>query len=255
MELFAGGYGDMRRDAAVSRLYLVHVPASKPGARARDAQVSLRAGTVVLKHPRHGRREGDPASLPLHLVEVLETDPPAGCTALHWRLLTTLPAGTAAEAMEVVRLYGLRWRIEQTFRMLKSDGLRLDEAQTADPHRLMNLAALATEAAVRIIQLVDARNGSTRPASDAATPEQVQAAQALGPTLEGRTARQQNPHTPASLAWLSWIVARLGGWNCYDKPPGPKTMRTGWDRFAAIANGYALAQTAAHLMPTATHDV
>lgn len=103
---------DLPADWPVLQRHLVHVPASKPGARARDAQVSLRAGAVVLKHPRHGRREGDPASLPLHLVEVLETDPPAGCTALHWRLLTTLPAGTAAEAMEAVRLYGLRWRIE-----------------------------------------------------------------------------------------------------------------------------------------------
>ena len=68
----------------------------------------------------------------------------------------------------------------------------------------------------------------------------VQAAQALLPSLEGKTARQQNPHPPHSLAWLAWIIARLGGWNCYYKPPGPKTMRAGWDRFAAIAAGYHL---------------
>jgi hypothetical protein len=30
-----------------------------------------------------------------------------------------------------------------------------------------------------------------------------------------------------SLAWLAWIATRLGGWNCYYKPPGPKTMRAG----------------------------
>lgn len=230
----------------VLRRHLVHVPARAPGAQARDAAVTLRAGTVLLKRPRHGRREGDPASLALGFVEVAEQDPPAGCAALHWRLLTTLPAGTAADAAEAVRLYGLRWRVEQTFRMLKSDGLQLDAAQTMHPHRLMNLAALATGAAVRIVQLVDARDGSARPASDVASPEQLQAAEALGPTLEGRTDRQRNPHPPASLAWLSWVTARLGGWNCYGKPPGPKTMRTGWDRLAAIAQGYALAQTTTH---------
>jgi hypothetical protein len=113
---------DLPADWPVLQRHLVHVPASKPGARARDAQVGLRAGAVVLKHPRHGRREGDPASVPRHLVEVLEPDPPAGCTALHWRLLTTLPAGTAAEAMQVVRLYGLRWRVEVVFtQMTKPD--------------------------------------------------------------------------------------------------------------------------------------
>ena len=62
--------------------------------------------------------------------------------------------------------------------------------------------------------------------------------------LEGNTARQRNPHPKNSLAWLSGIIARLGGWNCYYKPPGPKTMRQGWDRFAAIAEGSALANVA-----------
>jgi len=89
------------------------------------------------------RGEGNPASLALCFVEVVEEDPPPGTPALHWRLLTTLPAGSAAETMKAVRLYGLRWRVEQTFRMLKSDGLRLDEAQTVAPYGLMNLAAIA----------------------------------------------------------------------------------------------------------------
>ncbi len=116
--------------------------------------------------------------------------------------------------------------------MLKSDGLKIEEAQTFDPHRLFNLAALAMGAAVRIIQLVDARDGSNRPAGDVASDAEIAAAAALCPTLEGKTGRQRNPHPKDSLAWLSWIVARLGGWNCYYKPPGPKTMRQGWDRFA-----------------------
>lgn len=225
---------------------VVKVPPRGPGDRGRDARVVLRAGPVQLRHPRNTRREADPASLDVTLVEAIETNPPEGATPLHWRLLTTLPAASEAEAAEIVRLYRLRWRIEQTFRMLKSDGLRLEQAQTAEPHRLFNLAALATGAAVRIIQLVDARDGSARPASDVASLAQIAAAAALGPTLEGKTDRQRNPHPPGSLAWISWVVARLGGWNCYYKPPGPKTMRDGWQRFAAIADGYTLAHAATH---------
>jgi hypothetical protein len=82
------------------------------------------------------------------------------------------------------------------------------------------MAALAIGAAVRNIRLVDARDDSRRPRSDVAEPAVLQAAAAIGPTLKGKTLRQQNPHPPASLPWLSWIVARLGGWNCYYKPPG-----------------------------------
>jgi IS4 transposase len=225
---------------------VVKVPPRGPGDRGREARVSLRAGRVLLRHPRHARRRGDPAVIAVTLVEAVEMAPPEGGTPLHWRLLTTLPAETEAEAAEVVRLYRLRWRIEQIFRMLKSDGLRLQEAQTAAPHRLFNLAALAIGAAVRIIQLVDARDGSSRPATDVASEAQIAAAKALCPTLEGKTDRQRNPHPPGSLAWMSWVVARLGGWNCYYKPPGPKTMRDGWQRFAAIAEGFALAYPSTH---------
>ena len=212
------------------------------GDAGREARLVLRAGTVTLRRPLHARREGDPDSLCVTLVEAIETAPPPGKTPLHWRLLSTLPAATAAEAAEIVRLYRLRWRIEQTFRMLKSDGLRIEECQTAEPHRLFNLAALAIAAAVRVIQLVDARDGSSRPASDVASPAQIAAAHALCPGLEGKTERQRNRHPPGSLAWITWIVARLGGWNCYYRPPGPKTVRDGWARFAAIAEGFALTQ-------------
>jgi hypothetical protein len=41
------------------------------------------------------------------------------------------------------------------------------------------------------------------------------------------------------------IAARLGGWNCYYKPPGPKTMRNGWTRLAAMLEGKALAKNEA----------
>jgi hypothetical protein len=219
----------------------VQVPPRRPGERARVAKVALKAGTAKMRHPRNGRRTGGPHTLDITLVEAVEVDPPAGVAPLHWRLLTTLAVPNEAAAAEIVRLYRLRWRIEQSFRMLKSHGLQIEDAQTAQPHRLFNLAALAIGAAVRLIQLVDARNGSERPASDVANQAQITAAAALCPTLEGKTPRQQNHHRAGSLAWMSWIVARLGGWNGYYRPPGPKTMRDGWHRFTAIAEGYTLA--------------
>ncbi len=220
----------------------VRVPPRGPCDKGRDAVVSLRAGTVRVCRPMHDRAYAGPSEVRLTLVEAREIGAPPGVTPLHWRLLTTLPAQTAAEAADVVRLYRLRWRIEQTFRTLKSDGLKLNECQTQDPWRLFNLAALALDAAVKTIQLVDARDGSDRPASDVARQPEIAAAKALGPTLEGTTNRQRNPHPVGSLGWLSWIAARLGGWNCYYKPPGPKTMHRGWDRLRTIAIGFALAK-------------
>jgi hypothetical protein len=217
----------------------VRVPPRGPGDKGRVATVSLRAGMVRACQQLHGRRS-KLAEVELTIVEAIELNPPARQKPLHWRLLTTLPAGTLEQAVEVVRLYRLRWRIEQTFRMLKSDGLKLDECQTYTAWRLFNLAALALDGAVRIIQLVDARDGSERPASDVASQAEIIAADAIGPTLEGKTARQRNPYPQCSLAWLSWTVARLGGWNCYYKPPGTKTMARDWDKLAAMAQGFTL---------------
>jgi hypothetical protein len=106
---------------------------------------------------------------------------------------------------------------------------------------LFNLAALAVVAATRILQLTDARDASPRPAADVIDERAIEAAAAIGATLEGRTERQKNPHPRGSLSWLAWITARLGGWNAYYKPPGPKTMADGWRRLAAMLDGYAIA--------------
>jgi hypothetical protein len=224
----------------------VRVPPHRPGEVERIARVNVKAGRVCIARPRHGANAADPPSVTLTLVEVHEIDPPKGHKPIVWRLLTTMPVcGQPDEfvaANEIVQLYRLRWRIEQTFRAMKSDGLRLEETQVQQASRLFKLAAIALIAAARTIQLVDARDGSRRPASDVADDNLIAAAEAIGPTLEGKTERQKNPHPKRSLAWLSWIVARLGGWNCYYKPPGPKTMRTGWTKLADRAEGYLLAK-------------
>ena len=215
---------------------------AKPGQNARTARLSLRCGPITLARPRHDIEHRDPETLRLNVVESTEIDPPKGCKPLNWRLLTSLPVAMVAEAEEVVQIYRLRWRIEEIFRALKSNGLKLEDTQVEAADRLFNLAAMAMVAASRIIQLVDARDGGPRPASDVIGEELLAPAAAIGKTLEGKTKRQKNPHQKGSLAWLGWIVARLGGWNCYYKPPGTKTMATGWNQLAAMLTGAVIIQ-------------
>ena len=222
-------------------LAAIKVPPRGPGDKGRMAQVALRADRVRIEKPKAKVRTPDPEALDIGLVEVRELAPPAGVKPVRWRLLTTLPVATRADAEEVVRLYRLRWRIEQVFRALKSDGLALEETQVEEAERLFKLAALGLVAAVRILQLVDARDGCERPASDVIDPQLIEPVAAIGKTLEGNTDRQKNPHAKGTLGWLAWIAARLGGWNCYYKPPGPKTMAIGWRQLAAMASGYVIA--------------
>lgn len=220
----------------------VKLAPKRPAGKARTAIVAIKAGTVTIKRPGSRTHEGEPSTLTLSLVEVCEAAAPTGADKpLQWHLLTTLPVVTYADALEVVRFYRLRWRIEEVFRIMKSDGLDIEDSQLETAGRLMNLAALALVAAARTIQLVDARDGSVRPATDVIAPEEINAAAAISAALEGATSRQKNPHEKGSLAWLSWIAARLGGWNCYYKPPGPKTMARGCNRLIDRIAGYTLA--------------
>ncbi len=219
----------------------VKVPPAGPGQRGRLATVVLRAGEVVIARPTQGSDPADPPQVTLHMVEAREVSDSGGEPPLLWRLLSSRPVSTAAEAEETVRVYKLRWRIEEIFRALKKDGMRIEETQMQKADALFKLAMIGLAAATRTLQLVNARDGSTRPATDVIDADLMPAAEAIAATLEGKTERQKNPHPRGSLAWLAWVIARLGGWNCYYKPPGPKTMHRGWAEFAAMVTGFLIA--------------
>ena len=153
-----------------------------------------------------GRACDDPKSCEIGVVVAREIGAPAGTKPLLWRLLTTLPVETAEDARQIIRLYRLRWRIEEVFRVLKRNGLALEETQVESARRLFNLAALAVVAAARIIQLTDARDASARPATDVIDESLIEATAAIGETLEGKTARQKNP--PRRLPLLARLDHR-----------------------------------------------
>jgi hypothetical protein len=129
----------------------VKVGSRGPGDPGRTAKLSLRAGPIRVARPRNGADPNDAEYLDLSLVEAREEAPPPGPEAVHWRLITTLPAADLQAAEEIVQIYRLRWRIEQVFRATKNDGLGLPDVQMHDAARLLKIAALAIGAAVRTI--------------------------------------------------------------------------------------------------------
>jgi hypothetical protein len=206
---------------------------------ARQAKLVLRFGRVTLKRPQKASSDL-PKTVELTLVEVAEVDPPAGVEPLHWYLLTTHDVSDVASAWQIVNWYKKRWTIEQLFRLIKTQGLQLEDSRIETADRLLKLAAIAAKAAVMILQLVQARDGrSAEPASNAFNEEQIKLLAALASKYERRTALQSNPHPPQSLAWASWIIARLGGWDGYPRTkPGPITMRHGLQYFMGVAGAW-----------------
>jgi hypothetical protein len=209
---------------------------------ARVAHLELRFGTVTLKRPK-GEKRSLPDRVVLTLVEVIERAPPEGAEPVHWRLLTTHAVEDVAMAWQIVDWYSARWIVEQLWRLLKKQGLRLEDSQIETADRLLKLTAIAVRAAVVTLQLTQARDGhSAEPASVVFEGSDIEVLERLHAGLEGKSEKQTNPHPKPSLAWASWIIARLGGWDGYasSKPPGPITFKHGLDYFRVLAKGWRL---------------
>jgi hypothetical protein len=232
---------------AVAGRRTIAVPA-RPGRSARTAEVAIGFGSVTIARPRHAPKHW-PKSVELQLVTVREIAPPQGEKPIVWRLLTTHAVGNLADAEHIIGLYRRRWIIEQVFRTLKTQGFDIEESQVVNAQTMIKLATATLIAAVRVMQLVMSRDGSTGQAlSDALDPADEPLVEALVGQLEGATAKQKNPHPKGSLARFSWVVGRLGGWDGYVghgyKPAGPKTMAYGLQRFDAIRKGWYLQEGA-----------
>ena len=226
--------------------FTLDLPA-RPGKRqARQAQLSVRFGKIIVCRPTSCSDPDAPRQIELSAIEVREIDPPPGEEPILWRLLTTHEIETVEQALQVIGWYRQRWHVEQLFRTVKRQGLDIEESVVAEGEALEKLAVIALIAACQTMQLVLARASSdeSQPASHVFEERELQVLTALQGRLQGRTAKQQNPHRPASLAWAGWTIARLGGWTGYDsdKSTGPITMRDGLERFRAIVQGYFLNQ-------------
>jgi hypothetical protein len=220
---------------------VVDVP-SRMDRKARKAHLSLRFGSVVLKKPTHTGEKNLPESVALNFVEVVELHPPKGARPIHWLLLTTHEVASIAAAWQIIAWYKLRWIIEQFFRSMKAQGLRIEDSQLESAERLMKMVAIAARAAAIVIQLVQARNaGEELDAGFAFSAEEIAALGAISKAFSGKTALQSNPHSSNTLPWAAWIIARLGGWNGYasQRPPGPITFHNGLDYFQKFFAGWS----------------
>jgi Transposase DDE domain len=214
------------------------IPAA-PGRKERVAELVVRFSRVVLCRPKH--LDDLPATVTLTLVDVRETSKPEDSEPIHWRLLTTHEVTTLSGACRIVELYRLRWIIEEFFHTLKTAGFDIEETDIGDPQIMIKFVAAACVAAVTVMQLVKARDGTTdQKLVDAFDPTDQSILEAISGRLEGKTERQRNPHPKGSLGFAAWTIARLGGWTGYYGKPGPKVMRRGLDDFQRIKFGATL---------------
>lgn len=217
----------------------------RPDRPARIAELEVRAGAVTIPRPQEPRQSALPEQITLTLIEVTEPAPPDGTQPLIWRLLTSHAARDGDAVWQIVDWYRARWTIEQFFRILKQQGIRIEDSQLATANRLLKLAAIATRAAIVTLQLTQARDGqASLDSSLVFSPAELDTLQAINKTYTSPRSGRGNPYPVRTLPWAAWIIARLGGWDGSKaptaKPPGPITFKHGLDTLKTMAQGWKL---------------
>jgi Transposase DDE domain len=193
-------------------------------------------------------RAAESAKLPpkvhMTLVEAREIKPRRDVTPARWLLLTTHPVTSFNDTRGITRIYRARWTIEQVNRTMKTEGFRIETSRVAEGGPFENLAAAVLIAAVQVMQLVGDRDGTAgRPLEDVFDPADRPALEAICATLEGSTARQKNSYKRGSLAYGTWVCARLAGWTAYHGKAGPVVILRGLLLFKAMRHGCMLGQS------------
>jgi hypothetical protein len=212
---------------------------ARPGQAARTAQLQIRVGKIWLPRPRFASpyvKQSGPGSIPMHVVWVGETDPPAGVEPIQWVLYTSLPVGTLAAAWQVIEYYECRWLIEEYHKALKT-GCAVTRHELRTAKRLEALVGLLTVVAVRLLALKSAaRVEGDRPAAQVVP----------GLWLQMLKAARNNLHRVHDLTVRQFYreLAKLGGFlgRKHDGEPGWITIWRGWEKLNTLVRGAQLNQ-------------
>jgi hypothetical protein len=212
----------------------VHIPrqANRP---AREATLEIRFARVSLRPPK---QKALLVPLEVWAVYAHEIDAPRGLKEpVDWMLLTTVPVSSFENATERVRWYSLRWGIEVFHRVLKS-GTRVEDRQLGDAETIKNCLALDMVVAWRIQWLTKLGRETPEMPCDAILTEDEWR------VLYAVVHQKSPPSTPPTLREATRMIAKLGGFlgRKGDGEPGTVTIWRGWDRLAAIVDGFAAAR-------------
>ena len=88
----------------------------------------------------------------VYIISAKEMNPPEGVEAIDWTLLTNVPVTNFEEAIERIKWYKLRWKIEEYFKILKS-GCKIENSRLSTRERLEKLIAIKSIIAFKILYL------------------------------------------------------------------------------------------------------
>lgn len=209
----------------------------------RTAKLNVKYEFVTLFRSHSCNDKTLPKSIKVNVVEVSEQT--SSKTKIHWLLYTTHGVTTDQQALQIITWYKARWYIEQIHRLLKSEGLEVENTQLEKAASIKKLIILGLSATLIVMQLHLAYSKQIDEDINIGFDKQEQEfLEVLNTKLEGGTQKRQNPYNQQQLRWATWIIARLGSWSGYksQRPPGVITLQKGIVKFYQMFEGWTFSQ-------------
>jgi hypothetical protein len=185
---------------------------------ARFANLSI--GACRLRLYRNAKRNQryfrPPRPMDVSMIIIRELDTPPSGDRLCWVLLTNLPVETFQQMAHVGRIYELRWKIEDFFRLLKS-GYQIEACRLDRADKIARLLVTLTLASMVVLHLKVAIG---LPASGPLPPGDHQ-------RIKAAMSQLNNPDIDLNLRLFAF-VAKRGGWRARKTDPiGPVILMRG----------------------------
>jgi hypothetical protein len=192
----------------------------------RTARLDVRIAQVVLKPPRKGSNGKGLGPVSVSAVWVSERgEVPGGEKRIDWLLLATWPVETLEAALECVRMYAQRWKVERYHYVLKS-GCRIERLQLETADRLDRALALYSFVAWRLLWLTyQARQAGASPCSEALEEDEWRVLLAVSGVRQQQRGPPNLRDAVRRIAGFGGFLGRKG-----DGDPGVKALWQGWRR-------------------------
>ena len=218
---------DEMDEVAVKGLHRIEVRDSNGDPDQAVLEIRYRKIRVL---PPIGKQDRYPA-LTLTVIHAEERGMPKNRKKIDWKLITDLPIGSRADAIEKLEWYALRWKIEVFHKILKS-GCKAEESKLRTAQRLTNLISLFCILSWRVFWMTMLnRSAPDAPPTLALTATEI--------CVLDRLVNDKPKAREKALSHYLIKIARLGGYlaRASDPPPGNTVMWRGLSRLTDIALG------------------
>ena len=167
------------------------------------------------------------------MIYAQERDEPENRSRIDWKLITDLPVNSKDDAIEKLRWYAMRWKIEVFHKILKS-GCKAEDARLRTAERLVRLIAVFCILAWRVFWMTMINR-----AMPAAEPQLAITGIEMKLLDHLVTDKRGDNLKPKTLSSYLIKIARLGGYlaRAKDPPPGNIVMWRGLSRLTDITLG------------------